>query len=230
MNFGGVVGASIFAGIFPVLLLIASRRKGDLLPAVVYRLIGHPLLLGAVYLLFLAGVWIHGLVIWQAPMERLAAIISGLLALAVTLLTLKQGAFHRRLVVQFRQNRGEEKAVFTVVAGGQAATADVVATSAQGDVAYHATSSHLLDAASLRRLTFQISGTPVPEVKVWAHQVESEGTSTPLPVHLTLSTADGESYASGDLAAGPVLVPWRGEDGRIELSFPDATKSRPGGS
>jgi amino acid transporter len=229
MNFGGVVGASIFAGIFPVLLLAASRRKGDLLPAVVYRLMGHPLLLGAVYLLFLAGVWIHGLVIWQNPLERLAAVVCGLLVVIMTLLTLKKGAFHRRLVVQFRKNRGDEEAIFTVVAGGEAAMADVVATSAQGDVAYHAASSQVLDAASLRRLTFQISDISVPEVKVWAHQVELEGTSTPLPARLTLSTAGGERRACQDLDAGPVLVPWSGEDGRVDLAFRSFSPSRSSG-
>ena len=108
--------------------------------------------------------------------------------------------------------------------------ADVVATNDQGDVGYHAASGQVLDAASLRRLTFQIGDTAVPEVKVWAHQVEPEGTSTPLPARLTLSTADGESCASQDLAAGPALVPWSGGDGRIELAFPPASLSRPGGS
>lgn len=230
MNIGGVLGASIFAGIFPMLLLAASRRKGDLLPAVVYRLIGHPLLVGAVYLLFLAGVWVHGLVIWQNPLERLAAVICGLSVLIMTVLALKTGAFRRRLVVQFRQNEGDEQAMFSVVAGGEAAIADVVARNGQGDMAYHAACGQVLDAASLRRLTFQISDIPVHEVKVWAHKVELEGTSTPLPARLTLSTADGEKCTSQDLGAGPVLVAWSGEDYRVELAFPSVSPSRSSGS
>lgn len=219
MNFGGVLGASIFTGIFPVLLLAASRRKGDLLPATVHRLAGHPLLLGAVYLLFLTGIWVHGLVIWQAPVQRLAALMCGLAVLIMTLLTMRKGAFYRRLVVQFRQNEGDEQAMFAVVAAGEAARADVIATNDQGDVAYYAASGQVPNAASLRRLTFHISGTPVHELKVWAHQVEPGGTSTPLAARLALSSADGEMYTPHDLSSGPVLVPWREKDGRVELAF-----------
>ena len=227
MNLGGVLGASIFSGVFPMLLLAASRRKGDLLPSVVHRLIGHPLLLGAVYLLFLAGVWVHGLVIWQHPVERLAALVCGLLVLIMTLLTLKAGAFRRRLVVQFRQNEGNDGATFSVVAGGEAAIADAVAENSQGDMAYHAASGQVPDVASLRRLTFRIDSIPVHEVKVWAHRVEPEGTSTPLRAHLTLSTADGERCTSQDLGAGPVLASWSGEDARVELAFRSVSPSPP---
>jgi hypothetical protein len=219
MNFGGVVGASVFSGIFPVLLLAASRRKGDLLPAVVYRLIGHPLLLGAVYLLFLAGIWLHGLVIWQNPVQRLAAVTCGLAVLIMTLLTVKQGAFRRRLVVQFRQNRGDEQAMFSIVAGGKAAEADVVATDGEGDACYHAASGQVPNWALLRRLTLQLRNIPAHEAKVWAHQVEPEGTSTPLPAYLSLRAADGEVRATQGLGGGPVLLPWSGKEGCVELEF-----------
>jgi amino acid permease len=219
MNFGGVVGASVFSGIMPVLLLAASRRKGDLLPAVVYRVIGHPLLLGAVYLLFLAGIWLHGLVIWQDPGQRLAAVVCGVVVLILTVRAAKKGAFHRRLVMQFRQNRGDEQAMFSLVAGGKAAEADVVATDGGGDVCYHAASGQVPNAALLRRLTLQFQDIAAHEAKVWAHQVEPEGTSTPLPALLTIWAADGEVCALQELDAGPVLVPWRGQDGRVELAF-----------
>jgi len=219
MNFGGVVGASVFSGILPVLLLAASRRKGDLLPAVVYRVIGHPLLLGAVYLLFLSGIWLHGLVIWQNPGQRLAAVVCGLAVAIMTLLTVRRGAYLRRLVVQFRQKEGDEQARFDIVAGGEAAVADVLAVDGQGEVAYRAASGQVPNAAALRRLTFQLTGTPAHEMKVWAHQVTREGTSTPLPAYLTLSATDGERCISKDLSEGPALVPWTGEDGCVEIRF-----------
>jgi len=222
IDFAGVVGASIFAGIFPVLLLAASRRKGDMLPEVVYRWAGHPLLLVAVYLLFMAGIWVHGLVIWQNPMQRLAAVICGLLVLLMTLLTIKKGAFRRRLVVQFRQNEGDEQATSALIAAGEAAEADVVASRAQGDSTYHAASGPLPGTPLLRRLTLHIGSTLAREVKVWVHQVTREGMSTPLPARLTLPAADGEARVPQDLCARPVLVPWSGQEGRVELTFGDA--------
>jgi amino acid permease len=222
VDFAGVVGASIFGGIFPVLLLAATRRKGDMLPEVVYRWAGHPLLLGAVYLLFLASILLHGLVIWQNPLQRLAAVFCGLLVLFMTVLTAKRGAFRRRLVAQFRQNEGDERATFALVAAGEVAEADVVATNVGGEDSVYAALSLVPNASALRRLTFQITGTPVQEVKGWAHQVAREGNSVPLPVHLTLSAVDGKMHVPQHLGTGPVVVPWGGEAGRAELIFDNA--------
>src|SRR5262249_60865989 len=42
LGFGGVIINSLTAGIFPVLLLVASRRKGDYVPAVGCLLLGAP--------------------------------------------------------------------------------------------------------------------------------------------------------------------------------------------
>jgi len=189
------------------------------LPAVVYRSIGHPLLLGAVYLLFVADVWVHGLVIWQSPVERLAAIGCGLLVLVMTLLALKTGAFRRRVVVQLRQNEGQKEATFTVVAGGEAAIAEVVARTGQGETMYHTASGQVLDAASLSSLTFQIHDVPAHDAKVWVHKVDPEGTSTPLAARLSFCSVDGEAHTSQDLGSGPVLAAWSGEDNRLELAF-----------
>src|SRR5919204_2137767 len=78
ISIAGVLSVSVFAGIFPVLLLVASRRKGDLVPTAVYPLLGHPLVVGGTYLVFLGIILLHGLVIWQDALERTLA-----LALAV---------------------------------------------------------------------------------------------------------------------------------------------------
>ena len=43
LSFMGVILVSLLGGILPDLLIIASRRKGERLPAVTYRLLGHPL-------------------------------------------------------------------------------------------------------------------------------------------------------------------------------------------
>jgi hypothetical protein len=49
LSFLGIIVVSLVAGIFPLLLLIASRRKGDYVPRTVYRPLGHPVLLGGLY-------------------------------------------------------------------------------------------------------------------------------------------------------------------------------------
>ena len=79
----GVLLASLLGGFFPVLLLVASRRKGDVVPGVAPRLVGHPLILTLIYLLYLAGLLMHGLIIWQEPVQRVAAL--GVAALAIVM-------------------------------------------------------------------------------------------------------------------------------------------------
>ncbi|UCC64125.1 MAG: hypothetical protein JSV36_03440, partial [Anaerolineae bacterium] len=81
LSFLGVIVISLLGGTFPVLLLIASRRKGEVVPGVVYRFLGHPLVTTGIYLLFLASLLLHGLVIWENPVQRAAALAVGLLML-----------------------------------------------------------------------------------------------------------------------------------------------------
>ena len=50
-----------------MLLLIASRRKGERVPETVYRFLGNQVLLGIVYVVFLLSMLLHGLVIWEVP-------------------------------------------------------------------------------------------------------------------------------------------------------------------
>jgi hypothetical protein len=56
IGFVGVIVVTLLAGVFPVLLLASSRRKGDRVPAAAARWLGSPVLLGGVYLLFVASV------------------------------------------------------------------------------------------------------------------------------------------------------------------------------
>lgn len=86
LSFVGVVVVSLLAGVFPALLLLAARRTGELTPTVVYGFLGHPLLLGGVYLLALGSVLLHGLVIWESPPLRAGALLAGAVMIAMGVL------------------------------------------------------------------------------------------------------------------------------------------------
>ena len=58
-----------------------------------YRALGHPLVIGGVYLLFLSNLFLHGLVIWEHPLLRAGGVLMGLLMLAVTVAMIRRGAF-----------------------------------------------------------------------------------------------------------------------------------------
>ena len=158
LGFLGVMVHSLMSGIFPALLLIASRRKGDLVPGVSYRLLGHPLLIGAIYLLFLGNLFLHGLLIWQHPLMRAGGVLMGLLIFGVTVAMVRRGAFARRAVVELRdQEQPGGPPTLRVVAGGEPLAAEARVDGRQVCVALPTTGAR--------------------ELKVWAHNVTAAGDS-----------------------------------------------------
>ena len=103
IGFIGVIVVSLVAGIFPVLLLVASRRKGEYMPRLVHRLLGHPVLLGGLYLLFLGNVLMHGLVFWKEPWLRAGAVLVAAGIVAMTVRMARSGTFRRRLNIEMRR-------------------------------------------------------------------------------------------------------------------------------
>ena len=72
LSFLGVIIVALLAGVFPVLLLVAARRRGELI-GWGYRVPGQRWVLAVVYAIALGGVLVHGLFIWDDPLQRAAA-------------------------------------------------------------------------------------------------------------------------------------------------------------
>lgn len=87
----GVTTSSIFSGFIPVLLLASSRQKGEVVPGVVLAFLGHPLVLGGVYVIYVAVLLAHGFLIWEKPVARASALLVTAVALAVTAVTALRG-------------------------------------------------------------------------------------------------------------------------------------------
>lgn len=61
----------MLAGIFPVLLLVASRKKtGETTDATVSSAASHPLILTAIVILSFAGLLSYGFVFWENPLSQ----------------------------------------------------------------------------------------------------------------------------------------------------------------
>jgi hypothetical protein len=118
LSWQGVIAVSLFAGLLPILMLVSSRRKGEFAPGMVFRFLGHPLLVTTLYLLFLANIFLHGLIIWQGRAERASAVCMGLLLFGATVLMIGRGAFARRMVIALRKDRREDIVVFAITIGG----------------------------------------------------------------------------------------------------------------
>jgi amino acid permease len=218
----GVIVVSLLAGIFPVLLLISSRRKGEFVPGLVYRFLGHPLLIIGIYSLYLASLLLHGLVIWQGPVQRAAALLVGISMVGVTIAMARRGAFSPRLVVNLQEYLGEEgEGIFTIIAGGQPATAEVRLGYPEGEQRYQAATGEVPTPSLLRYAIFQVQVEQAQELKVWAQKTTPEGESEGLPALLEVHCGDETTRFDLKLSGGHVLLPLTGQACRLEITLPE---------
>ena len=125
----GVIGVSILGGIFPLLMLHASRRRGERTPSVAYAIVGHPVTLAAIYALFLTGLLIHGAVIWQNAVAQGAALLAAAMLVIFTIASVRRRAFTPRAVLEIRQpaEPGSPIAI-SFIDGGHNAPAEIRCT------------------------------------------------------------------------------------------------------
>ncbi len=226
LSFLGVIVISLLGGIFPVLLLIASRRKGEVVPGVVYRFLGHPLLTTGIYLLYLTGLLLHGLVIWENPGQRAAALVVGVMMLGVTIVLVRRGTFAPRLVVELRQDQsGGGRALFNVTAGGQPVPAAVRLGYPDGEKRHEAATGEVPTFSSLRYAKFQLPAIQARDLKVWAHQITAEGNSEGLPALLEVYRGHDKEDFDLKLAGGQVVLPLEGQACQLAITMPESTRT-----
>jgi amino acid permease len=212
LGFIGVIVVSVVAGIFPVLLLVASRRKGEYVPTAVYRVLGHPVLLGGLYLLFLGSIVLHGLVIWEEPWLRAGALLVGAGILVMTGFMVRRGAFIRRLNIEVREDQRQGRTFFAVTADGRERTSHVLLEYPDGAQRLEASLGEIPTLLSLRHAVFEPSfgngagGTP-RELMVRVHKVTPEGDSDAMAGTVTVHTGGEPKRFDIKLAGGQVTLP-----------------------
>jgi hypothetical protein len=227
LSFGGVITGTLVGGIFPVLMLIAARRKAELVPGLVLRFLGHPVVAGGIYLLFVSNLFLHGLVIWTGAIERATAMAVGLLAVVATIGMQRRGAFTARAVVELRDDqRAGQAPVFAVSIKGEAAAANVRLRFADGEQTCEAAGGNLPKFAMLRQAIFELPTSKARELKVWAHRITLDGQSEPVPGMVDVSCA-GDPTKQFDLqtAGEQVLVPLASGGCTVQISMPGEPSS-----
>ncbi len=226
LSFIGVIVVSLLAGIFPVLLLVSSRRKGEFMPGTVFRWLGHPVLIAGIYSLYLASLFLHGLVIWQGPVERACALLAGVLVLGMTITMARRGAFAPRVAVELRVGAGRApalfpQAIFAVTAGGQPVTADVRLSYPDGERRFQAATGEVPTPSLLRQAAFHLPAVQAQELKVWAHKVTPDGDSEGLPALLEVHCGNEMTRCDLKLSGGQALLPLTGEACWLEITLPE---------
>jgi hypothetical protein len=210
----GTIVIPLLGGIFPMLLLISSRCKGERVPATFARWLGHPILVGGIYVLYLASLFVHGLFIWQTLWQRVAVLVVGVLVLVMTIALARRGAFARR-----QDAAVGAQATFAVVAGGQSATTEVRLDYADGERRQRAASGEIVAFSALRRAIFQLPARGMRELKAWAHKAMPDGTSESLPVLLEMQRGDRVAQFDLQVAGGQVVLPIRDESERLQVTL-----------
>lgn len=217
LSFLGVLAAPLIAGVFPLLLLVASRAKGDRPLRWCPSWLSHPVIIVGIYAIFTANLFVHGLFIWQGPVERLAALAVGIGVLAVPVILMRQGAFASRTVIELRREAFPEcGGSLTIVTSGRRTEARVRMEYARSWTFWSPAAGPIADFSSLRRVQLRLFG-QMKELKVWAHHETADGDSEGIPIRLTV-VSTGHRRAI-ELRSGKAVLPIVGGPVDLEIEL-----------
>jgi hypothetical protein len=199
LGISSAIALPLLGGVFPVLLLIATRRKGDFTPRGVWRLLGSPFVLAPVYVIFVGVIFVYGIWIYEALWARAAMLAVGTIVLVVTAVILRRGVLAPRAVIEVKVDQEDGgRAFFTLTARGQALSCPVGFYYGRDVVSQEASSGEIPEFAILRSMVVQLPAGAASELKVWAHRLSQSGGSSGLAMQLQLrGTA---SNAAGELS------------------------------
>ena len=227
VGFIGVLAGSLFAGIFPVLLLYSSRKKGEFVPGVVYRVLGSPPVIAIVYLIFLGSIFVHGLFIWENPLQRGIALLTGVLIVLITAIMLRRGAFSPRTVVQVRREPQAKQAQLNVIQDGQEFPVEFA-------VGYHdrtargtAAQTAIPDFDQAHQLDLALPAGKARQLKVWAYDLEPEGEAIGMAAELEVRQGGRMSSYDLLLSDGQAVVPIEDRPYDLTVKFAQETGNPP---
>jgi hypothetical protein len=220
LSFLGVIVISLLSSIYPVLLLVSSRKKGEFVPGVVYGFFGHPVLLIAIYGLSLANLLLHGLVIWEEPLRRAGALFVGVAMVGVTVRMKRRGAFAPRTMVVLREDTQDPgRSGFAVTSAGRPGLATVQFEYTGSERRVRAAWGTVPDFSSLRRVIFHLPAGLARELKVWVHRVTATGDSEGVPGQMDVHLGGATRYSAQRVTDEPVIVPWDDTEGQVDIQL-----------
>ena len=224
LSFIGVFSLPLMGGVYPVLLLAATRRKGDFVPGLILRLLGNPIVLVGTYLLFVGGIFVYGLFIYEGVVERVVILLVGVGVLAVTAVMLRSGALSRRLVVVLQEDQTlTGTSVIILTADGQPATAEVCQIFAAGQREVQPVIGQVPISLGLHSASVHLPATRASELKAWVHKITPEWRSESLPALLSLECGSETKEFDLGLHEGQVILPITGEACEIEITLAETS-------
>ncbi len=203
LGFLGLLTCALLGGVIPMLMVAASRQRGDIVPGMVVRAAGHPVTVVSVTAFYIGAIVANGLFIWQAPVERLTAAVTALAAIGLVLWSYRAGSYRPRTVVEVLvDNRSNERARLDLNSAGRRVSTQIRFQQEAGPVEVH---THGVDLGRARALRWVSLGLPegiARDLKVWVHGVTPEGDSAAWPAVVTLDDGDAVRAVPIDAATG----------------------------
>lgn len=226
LGFAGVLGNSLVGGIFPILLLISSRRKGEILPGKVYELLNSPWLLGGIYSFKLLVILSHGLFIWQNSLARISALIVTILCLVATIVMLLTGAFMPRTVIEIQEEgQSTGQSLLQITMGGKPKITDFKLGYPEGEKSYRAAAIQLTSLDSLQYMIFHLPTKQLEELKIWLHRNQFQNASENSPELLEIYQKNNKmQFFNLKLLGDRVLFPINSQECWCKLKFSAARK------
>ena len=218
VGFLGALVTPIFSGIFPMLLLVASRRKADYLAQSGFGWLGNPVVVTLVYLVFLIGIAMQALLLPDLFARVLAIVVAvGMVILPFVLW--RRGAFVARQVVELRvSNEPIEQAAFQMVADGALRAAKIDLSYRGEQKTLNAAQGSVPNFRALERIKIFLAASPAREIKIWTHAVNPEGNSESLNMQATVVVADTTRVLDMPAQHGMVILPLN-ENVPVEISL-----------
>lgn len=225
-SFSGLIGVMgllmtpILGGIFPMLMLASSRRKGDYTVQYSYGFLGNPLVLGIVYVIYLGGVFFYGLFVWNDPLQSAIAIGMGIVILIITFLVTWQGAFTPRAVVELRVDVADnsEHALLTVVDKGKPLAGEIRFLYRDKEETRYGSEMDVPSYKQLEKIILQIPSITSQELKIWLHCITPEGNSDPIPATICFRGRNDMTLQL-DSGKSSIVVPLASKISSLEISF-----------
>jgi amino acid permease len=215
----GTLAVPLLGGIFPMLLLAASRRRGDRIPAAWVRVLRGPISMSLVALAFFVGLLVQGFVIWQRPLERVAAGLVSALIVGLASIAMRRGSFEPQAVVEIRREPSGRGA-FAVLVDGRPQAVDVWIAQDGQERSMIGAEGEIDRFSQLRTVMVELPRGAAHELRVWVHGVTPEGDSEAIASTVEITDRDGERQI--DAPSGSAVIPFDGGPSRLRIQLAGA--------
>jgi hypothetical protein len=140
---------------------------------------------------------------------------------------IRAGAFARRSIVELRQEvQEDDRAVLTIMTAGRRVEADVTLARPDGDEVVRGSTVPVRALSKVTHATIRFPRGAARDVKVWAHCVASNGTSSALTATLEVWLGAAARHFDLTLSNGQVVVALEGAECVLRIALGGPAEAR----